>query len=240
MASDEYFIKLGKSSAGPAKRERIEALWKAGKLLETAEVSPDKIHWETVKEFLKAGAEESEKDLISNFDDESENDSISTVKKGNSIGINDKLPEQIRKILLKNESVLNFEWLGSKGGCCSQNQSKSYFVITDLRCIIENSKSESDNILEGLVNIPFFSSKKTNVQKIHSLPLDKIGSFSMGGDETKQTSSFGGCGFGATSEAEYYLLIKMLDGSKISYRFLQPAKMRRIAVVLFDLIKKND
>ena len=53
MASDEYFIKLGKSIAGPAKRERIEALWKAGKLAETAEVSPDKIHWETVKEFLE-------------------------------------------------------------------------------------------------------------------------------------------------------------------------------------------
>ncbi|MEI6325398.1 MAG: hypothetical protein WCO91_08115 [Gemmataceae bacterium] len=59
MAPDEYFIKLGKSIAGPAKRERIEALWKAGKLAETAEVSPDKIHWETVKEFLQAGAEES-------------------------------------------------------------------------------------------------------------------------------------------------------------------------------------
>ena len=53
MASDEYFIKLGKSIAGPAKRERIEALWKAGKLAETAEVSPDKIHWETVKVFLE-------------------------------------------------------------------------------------------------------------------------------------------------------------------------------------------
>ena len=53
MASDEYFIKLGKSIAGPAKRERIEALWKAGKLAETAEVSLDKIHWETVKEFLE-------------------------------------------------------------------------------------------------------------------------------------------------------------------------------------------
>ena len=53
MASDEYFIKLGKSIAGPAKRERIEALWKAGKLAETAEVSPDKIHWETIKEFLE-------------------------------------------------------------------------------------------------------------------------------------------------------------------------------------------
>ena len=59
MASDEYFIKLGKSIAGPAKRERIEALWKAGKLAETAEVSPDKIHWETIKEFLEPGAEES-------------------------------------------------------------------------------------------------------------------------------------------------------------------------------------
>ena len=53
MASDEYFIRMGKSIAGPAKRERIEALWKAGKLAETAEVSPDKIHWETVKEFLE-------------------------------------------------------------------------------------------------------------------------------------------------------------------------------------------
>ena len=59
MASDEYFIKLGKSIAGPAKRERIEALWKAGKLAETAEVSPDKIHWETIKEFIESGAEES-------------------------------------------------------------------------------------------------------------------------------------------------------------------------------------
>lgn len=28
-------------------------MWKAGKLAETAEVSPDKIHWETVKEFLE-------------------------------------------------------------------------------------------------------------------------------------------------------------------------------------------
>ena len=53
MASDEYFIKLGKSIAGPAQRERIEALWKAGKLAETAEVSLDKIHWETIKEFLE-------------------------------------------------------------------------------------------------------------------------------------------------------------------------------------------
>ena len=53
MASGEYFIRMGKSIAGPAKREKIEALWNAGKLAETAEVSPDKIHWETVKEFLE-------------------------------------------------------------------------------------------------------------------------------------------------------------------------------------------
>ena len=53
MASGEYFIRMGKSIAGPAKREKIEALWNAGKLAETAEVSPDKIHWETVKVFLE-------------------------------------------------------------------------------------------------------------------------------------------------------------------------------------------
>ena len=53
MASGEYFIRMGKSIAGPAKREKIEALWNAGKLLETAEVSQDKIHWETVNEFLE-------------------------------------------------------------------------------------------------------------------------------------------------------------------------------------------
>ena len=53
MASGEYFIRMGKSIAGPAKREKIEALWNAGKLLETAEVSQDKIHWETVMEFLE-------------------------------------------------------------------------------------------------------------------------------------------------------------------------------------------
>ena len=53
MASGEYFIRMGKSIAGPAKREKIEALWNAGKLLETAEVSLDKIHWETVNEFLE-------------------------------------------------------------------------------------------------------------------------------------------------------------------------------------------
>ncbi len=53
MASGEYFIRMGKSIAGPAKREKIEALWNAGKLLETAEVSLDKIHWETVMEFLE-------------------------------------------------------------------------------------------------------------------------------------------------------------------------------------------
>ncbi len=59
MAPGEYFIRMGKSIAGPAKRERIEALWKAGKLSETAEVSLDKIHWETIKEFIESGAEES-------------------------------------------------------------------------------------------------------------------------------------------------------------------------------------
>ena len=53
MASGEYFIRMGKSIAGLAKREKIEALWNAGKLLETAEVSLDKIHWETVNEFLE-------------------------------------------------------------------------------------------------------------------------------------------------------------------------------------------
>ena len=49
MASDEYFIRMGKSIAGPAKRERIEAWWNAGKLTVFADVSPDKIHWETIK-----------------------------------------------------------------------------------------------------------------------------------------------------------------------------------------------
>ena len=53
MVPGEYFIRLGKSIAGPVNRERIETLWKAGKLPEKAEVSLDKIHWETVKEFLE-------------------------------------------------------------------------------------------------------------------------------------------------------------------------------------------
>lgn len=52
MVPGEYFIRLGKSIAGPVNRERIETLWKAGKLPEKAEVSLDKIHWETVKDFL--------------------------------------------------------------------------------------------------------------------------------------------------------------------------------------------
>ena len=240
MASDEYFIKLGKSIAGPTKRERIEALWKAGKLLETAEVSPDKIHWETVKEFLGLGGAESEDQLSNNFvDDSSINDAKSTANKDDDIGINDKLPDQIKKILLKNEIVLNFEWLGEKGGCCSQSKCKNYFIITNLRCIIEkNNTNDNDEALASYFSLmSFIISKSNDVKRTHSLPIDKIASFTTC-DNTKNI--FGCSGFVTTSVTEHFLLIRMLDGSKYSFLFLQPAKIQRIAKVLFNLIKKND
>jgi len=52
MATNEYFVKVGKIISGPVPSERISAIWKAGKLPEHAAISPDRVNWTNIKEFL--------------------------------------------------------------------------------------------------------------------------------------------------------------------------------------------